>query len=289
MKKYGVVLTIAALIIALGTGYILYQKKQEVEVLARKRLGQKTILAGEEQVIKSLKRDLTLEPQFINVLKGKVKGDVASAKQQVVEKTLRELHHKNWLEDEDLKADYLFANIYKDNREEFILALSRGKDLGMLFVFAELEEGYKLVTRLRGLVPINQLGVVGIPGFPYKGLVLEEYLDEMTGGFFVISTRSIYLFTEERLNKAWERVKYLKEYYPQGGRLKGKETQWWMNIEEVDIRFPDKGKIAVAGTKTETRFKTVGEMAGDYEVVHTREITENYVWDAKELKFKLLD
>jgi len=290
MKKLSNLLTVAALLLAVVVGANLYELRQAKEVFNTAKHKQQAMFEQEAQTVFSLKdKGLVLDPQVVGVLQGKVKGDKQQAVNLVMVKTLQEMHHKSWLEDPTLEAKYFFGNIYKDSKEEFILAVNRGKDLAMLFVFTETKNGHELVTRIRGLTPITSLDLVGIPGFPYKGLVVEEYLDEMTGGFFEARTKSVYLFREGRPHKVWERIKYLKEYFPQGGELKGDETQWWMNTEEAEIKFTDQGQITVNSKIREEKSEILGDIAGPYEVITEREIEENYFWNAKELVFKLVD
>jgi len=288
MKKFGFLLTGLALLAASLAGIRVYESKRLIDVFSRAQLKQEIILGQGQQLVFKEGSGWQLDASKVQVLQGKVQGDKEKALKDLVEETLQKTHHKSWLADAVLQADYLFANIYKDAKDELILTVNRSKDLAMVFVFAENREGYDLVTRLRGLAPVTSLAVVGIPGFPYKGLVLEEYLDEMTGGFFEAKTKSVYLFTEGRLHKAWERISYLKEYYPQGGQLKGDQTQWWLNEEKVEVTFSDRGQITASGKRTEEKAKILGEMAGPYEVINEREINEKYHWDAKELKFKLI-
>lgn len=291
MKKHGFLLTTIALVLAVGLGLRLYETKKTIDVFSLARQKQETMLGSHDtETVLSLKgKGTILDSQSVGVLKDAVKGDKEQVLAQLVKKTLLEMHHKSWLEDPTLEAKYFFGNIYKDMKEEFILAVNRGKDLAMLFVFTETKDGHELVTRIRGLAPITGLDLVGIPGFPYKGLVVEEYLDEMTGGFFEARTQSVYLFREGRPHKVWERVKYLKEYYPQGGQLKGDETQWWMNTEEAEIKFSDKGQITVKSKIREEKSEILGDMAGPYEVVTERETEETYLWNPKELVFKLVN
>lgn len=289
MKKYGFLVTSLALALALMVGVKLYEAKRAVDVFSMAKLKQEVILGQGEQVVFNKATGWHLDTNTVHILQDKMKGDKTEALEQLVERTLTQMHHKSWLDEANLQTNYIFGNIYKDANEELVLAVNRGKDLAMLFVFTETQDGFSLVTRLRGLAPIASLGVVGIPGFPYKGLILEEYLDEMTGGFFEANTKSVYLYKEGRLNKVFERIKYLKEYYPQGGQLKGDQTQWWMNTEEVDISFTDKGLIQVKGRKKEEKAQNLGDMAGPYELVFEREIEERYLWSPKELQFKLLE
>jgi hypothetical protein len=290
MRKFGALLTSLALFLALMVGISLYETRQIVAVFKVAKAKQESIFADKVQEVFSFKKPgLILDPKVVGVLQEKVQGDKDKSLQQITEHTLQEMHHKSWLSDSDLEVNYLFANIYKDAKEEFVLTVNRGKDLAMLFVFTEKEDGFVLVTRLRGLVPVTSLEVMGIPGFPYKGLVVSEYLDEMTGGFFVMKTKSVYLFKNERLNKVWERAEYLKEFYPQGGQLKGEETQWWMNTEEVTISLTDKGQISVSGRRTEEKSQILGNLDGPYDLVFEQQIEENYVWSPKELEFKLVE
>ncbi|KKM11959.1 hypothetical protein SY88_06125 [Clostridiales bacterium PH28_bin88] len=227
-----------------------------------------------------------LEEEAIKVLKGEIPGDLRQAERRVVEAMLAMMDLTGWLEQSSLSHRIVFGDIHPAKDQELIVAVSMGKDQGVVGVFVQGSHGYALAGALDDLVPVTRVGIVGLPGLPYKALAVDQYLDEMFGAFFEARTKAVYVFKGRTWEKAWERDRYRKEYYPEGNELKGHQTRWLMTEEKVDIVFLPEGRIEVNGVKTQGRGKTLGDIHGDYIITGSETISESYLWDRNKAAFK---
>lgn len=242
-----------------------------------------TALAMFKQVILNEK---VIEPNIVNILEGKTKGDYLEAKQQVIEITLINLNLLSWSMNSSLNSITIFGDIYPAEGNELIVTVSLGKDKGVLAIFGKTLTGYKLIDATTNLVPINGLSLVQLKGMPYKSLVVDEYLDEMFGAFYKVKTRAIYTFKGNVLIKLWERELYREEYFPEGYEMKGDKTQWLLKKEVVNIAFLPSGNIRVSGKTSWGMAKVLGDLFSDYIITSTEDVNEIYVWDVGTLTFR---
>lgn len=270
MKKVYRLTLIAVFAIILISVLITNQKQEEVF---------SKLLRSNKQVI--------IEEKTIKILKGEIEGNFSDAKQHVVKTTLKSLNLNDWLKDPLLDYHIVFGNIHSKKGKELVVTISMGKDNGLIAIFAQSSNGYEMINTLTELAPIVSVDLIDLPGLAYQALVLDQYLDEMTGAFFESNTKSIYIFDNKLLTKIWERTNFSKELYPLNNQLEGDKTQWLMEKEEVDISFIE-GKIKVNGINTKWRCKTLGDYKGEYEQVESKTINELYIWNKNKNTFEQL-
>lgn len=241
------------------------------------------------EVFSRHKPDLVLATSLVQTITGEAKGDVSQAKEEAVSRTLKALGLAHWQNLPQFNSFILWGDLLPAAGEELILAFSQGRDQGAVAVFQRGARGYELAEILRGLVPITHVALIGLEGFPYRALIIDEYLDEMSGAFYKVKTKAIYIHKGQGLVKIWERDRYRKEYYPEGGELQGPRTRWLMRKEEAAIVFSPQGHITVTGIRVQGRNKELGQIAGQYELLARENFGEYYAWDARSLSYRRQD
>lgn len=226
-----------------------------------------------------------LAENIVQILRGDLPGDKTAAKQEVVNATLEALGLQHWQDFSTVGSHLIFADIHPAAGQELVAGFAAGKDNGAVAFYTKQAAGYELTGAVTDLVPVMHLGVIGLPGMEQKALVLEEYLDEMTGAFMRVRTKSVYFYKDDELTKIWEREKYREEYYPEGGRLQGERTRWLRKKELAEIFFTAHGEIIIKGTITSDQARRPGEMAGEYKTTGTERYSAVYIWDARQLTF----
>lgn len=229
---------------------------------------------------------LVLDEGLVKTIMGEVQGNVGQAKKEAVKETLKALGLSPWESLPKFNSFILWGNILPAAGEELVLAFSDGQDQGAVAVFQKGEEGYELAEVIKGLVPITHVAFLGLEGYPLKALIIDEYLDEMTGAFYKVKTKAVYLYKGQGLAKIWERERYRKEHFPEGGELKGPDTYWLMGKEEAAIVFSPQGHITVTGIRTQGKNLERGQVAGQYEILNREKFKEIYLWDAQSLSYK---
>ncbi|TDX51504.1 hypothetical protein [Orenia marismortui] len=223
------------------------------------------------------------EDKVIKILKGETKGDIKEAKEKIINTTLKKLNLEEWLKTPPLEHKIIFGDIHPNQGEELIVAISMGKDNGILAVFSKQDDKlYQITETLDDLVPITSLSLTNLPNSKYQSLVIEEYLDERIGGFFEIKITSIYNFNKKKFNKVWERKNYLKEARP----CKDKGVKWLIHLEKVDISLISQGKIEVSGINKYWKSKNLDSTAKEEQVIKSNPVKETYIWDEAKSKFK---
>lgn len=224
-----------------------------------------------------------IELNLVNILQGRTKGDYLDAKQQISEITLLNLNLHNWSTDPSLNCITVFGDVYPTEGDELVVALSLGKDKGILAIYEKTLSGYKLISANTNLIPITNLSLVQLKGMPYKSLVVDEFLDEMLGAFYKVKLRSIYAFKGNLLAKLWSSEIYREEYFPEGFEMKGEKTQWLLKKEETKIAFLPSGDLQVSTKTSWGRGKVLGKLGSEYIITSTKEVNKIYVWDRKTL------
>lgn len=238
------------------------------------------------EVFSAGQMDLVLETRLVQIITGEANGDVSQAKEEAVKRTLKALGLARWREHPQFNFFLLWGDLLPAAGEELVLALTEGQDRGAVAVFQKGARGYELAEVLQDLVPITHVALIGLEGFPYKALVIDEYLDEMSGAFYKVKTKAIYIHKGQGLAKIWERERYRKEYYPEGGELQGAQTRWLMRKEEAAIVFSPQGHITVTGIRAQGRNKELGQVAGQYELLVRENFVEYYAWDAQSRSYR---
>lgn len=285
-KTLGLTIIAAMLAVELSIGWNLFRDKGEDSLWGAGKKDVTAIMASGKYIVPKQGSRNSLEYKIVEILQGAA-GDKIWARQQALEIALKALDLSHWLELSSLRYEFNFVDIHPASGKELVISVSAGKDNGLVAVFSPGAKGYELIGALTDLVPVTHVGVIGLPGLDYKALVIDEYLDEMTGAFFKVKTKSVYIFKGEALEKVWERDRYRKEYWPEGGQLKGDQTSWLMRKEEAAIVFRPEGKIEVTGIRTQGRSKNLGDLAGEYEITKKEKNKEVYIWNAEKRAFVL--
>jgi hypothetical protein len=231
-----------------------------------------------EEILESVSdKGLIVKEDAILILKGEVDGDDRQVKRELSQSILKSLRLDNWLDDSMLRSDIKFANIYGNEEEELIVALSLPKDNGLLAIFIKSNSGYHLKLLIEDLLPITSLNFIELPDLEYKAIVVEEYLDERFGAFFESKTKSIYFIDKDlAIKKVWERVTYLKVAEPL-------EQGWLIKVEEVDLSFASKEKIIARGRKQELKVEDLEQSKG--QELSSSDSQEVYLWNQEKLLF----
>lgn len=210
----------------------------------------------------------------------------SDARTRISSITLSNLGLEQWLSFPGLKVIIKKGDVYPTPGQELFVALSAGKDNGVIAVYALQSGGYDLIDKISNLVPITGLTFVELPEYPLKALVVKEYLDERVGAFFQNSTVSIFAW-KKTLHKVWEGESFHEEVW--NTAWEGKEPGWIKLEEKVKIKFVNPGEIERI---VETKYwqAKAGEAVPpeeDFTKTGEKNFREIYLWNNKKFSFIL--
>ncbi len=204
--------------------------------------------------------------------------------EQIINEVLKSLDLSFWLDNPPLDYHILSGDIYPDNGEELIVAISMGKDNGILAVFTQNKSEYRLIEVRKDFVPITDLKIINLPGSATKALLVEEYLDELLGAFHEEKSWSIYLFKEQSLQRVWKEIIYSRQIRPSGNKTSlFPEIPWSMKIKNTNIFFTQTGQLMVCGT--EMIFENINK---EYEQISAEPFYQLYNWNINEKIFEIM-
>ena len=226
-----------------------------------------------------------LSEEAIKILCSEEEEGKEEAEKQLLETTLSWVGLSSWLEE---GPTYVLesGNVSPSQGEELVVAISMGKDNGMLAVYEKSVDGYEIKQVVDGLVPITDLELLQLPNKMEKAILIEEFLDEFTGGYFQVKANSIYVLGDGGIQRVWMRPIYIMELYT---GTNSDDIHWLMKIESVDMLYEPKGTIHIEGENTIWRSISPGDFNNSqFEQIERRLISEHYVWNEGNKAFKEL-
>lgn len=168
--------------------------------------------------------------------------------------------------------------------EETVLAINLGKNLAFLAGF-EQKTGH-LIAVSKDLASIRTISSVDLPGLAQKGILFEEFYDNMLGGFEQTTWNRIFRLDE---NNVFQQVfAYVKktEYFWHDAWDKPDGLYWHRVNEDNVITFPSPDVIVVQ--KKTSRYIAPGDpktMPTDYKLEGVQDQTIYFEWNPKTLRF----
>lgn len=230
--------------------------------------------------------------RLLPIREGQVKAYLQSSgdkkeqlQQQITRITLQNLGLEQWLQYPDLKIIIKEGNVYPLAGTEVFVAISAGKDNGVLAVYGKGKKNdYNLIDKISNLVPVTDLAMMTLPNRNLKALVIQEYLDERFGAFFETSTITIFAW-KKTLQKVWEGSKFYEAVWNE--QWEGKKPRWVKVKESTRVRLLRPGQLQ---TVKETQFWQAPDSPNfppseNYKLVKKTSAKKGFRWDNEKFKF----
>ncbi|ABZ84594.1 hypothetical protein HM1_2037 [Heliomicrobium modesticaldum Ice1] len=168
--------------------------------------------------------------------------------------------------------------------EEIILGINAGKNKGFLAGLQKADG--RLIGLSKDLASVTRLSAVELPGIAQKGISVEEYYDNRTGGFEETTWKRIFRLDE---NNAFQQVfshVQKSEYFWHDAWDRPDGIFWHRVKEENHFSIPAPGVIVV--DRTVSRYKIPGDpkkMPTQYNLESEEKEKVRFDWNAASLRF----
>lgn len=231
---------------------------------------------------------IPVQADMVSVIKGDTTVDRLLGEKALVQAVLKSAGLQKWNSLPGLHYKIVAADFYSTKGEEILVAVSLPPDQGILGVVEQSSGGYMVVATIKDLVPITNIGVISLPGLGHSAVVIEEYLNEMTGAFFEMARLTIYGAVDAQIQRLWQREKYVKAYWNE--QWDNQAPRWLQHFEQVDIRFYREGRIVGQGEKqflvAEDNNSVSLPAPEQFKLVKTEPVHFVYRWEPGSLSFK---
>lgn len=243
---------------------------------------------GPSQLAPADKRQvIPMQTEIVSAIMGDPTEDRLLGEKALVQAVLRSAGLHKWYNLPGLHYKIKVVDIYATQGEEILVAVSLPPDQGILGVVGKSTGGYIVIAVIEDLVPVTNIGIINLPGMDHPAVVIEEYLNELTGAFFEMARLTVYGAVEGQLQRLWQREKYVKAYWNE--QWDNRTPRWLQHFEQVDIRFYRDGQIMGQGEKQflVSEVKSAALPAPEqFKLIKTEPVQFNYRWDPGSLSYK---
>jgi len=248
---------------------------------ASPQMGPLQLTSADKRQVKPIQADM------VSVVKGDTKGDHLLGEKALVQAVLRSAGLEKWHNLPGLHYKIKVVDFYSTQGEEILVAVSLSPDQGVLGVVGKSAGGYIVVAVIEDLAPVTNIGIINLPGMDHSAVVIEEYLNELIGGFFEMARLSVYGVVDSQVQRLWQREKYVKAYWNE--QWDNRTPRWLQHFEQVDIRFYRDGRIVGQGEKqflvAEDKSASL-PLPEQFRLFKTDPVYFLYQWEPGSLSFK---
>lgn len=200
---------------------------------------------------------------------------------------IRDMKLDEWskyLEEVEMKTYNL--DLINGDEKELLISLNLAKNLGVLGIYKLEGELYSLVSKVENLTNIENITVEKNKKTGQKFLVLEEFLDERIGAYFIDKFMRIFIEKDGEFREVLRQSRDYEAYYYEKWIDPNKETSKWYRLNEkniIEYDFKDNGQTIIDIHKTLNKSEglngTASKIPTEFKEVEKRNFDIKYMWN----------
>lgn len=224
------------------------------------------------------------------VSKGEAKKQIENHIKNIAIRDMKLNEWSKYLEEIKITTDHL--DIIGDSKDELIISLNLAKNLGAVGIYKLEGDNYSLSNKIGDLTNIEKIKVEKNKSTGQKLLVIEEFLDERIGAYFVDKFTRIFVEVEEDFEEVFRQSRNYEAYYYEKWINPNKESSKWYKLNEkgnIEYEFEKDGKTIINVhkmlKKSEGIDGTASKIPIEFKEVEKKDFDIKYIWSEEHKVF----